>query len=161
MAPDPDVRLRLPVAEDAVLFSRLFDREVMRYVGDGRVRDLGWYRDFVRRQITAEEETGRCFLTVLAAGEVAGFTGLHTWDEDWGPTGATELGWRLGRRFWGRGIARAAGRRVLAEHGAQPLVAMIHVENTASQRLAGQLGFRPAERCTSPEGIRAQCHRRG
>ena len=36
--PTPSFTLRVPRSEDASIFARLFDAEVMRFIGDGTVR---------------------------------------------------------------------------------------------------------------------------
>lgn len=143
--PSPPFTLRVPRPEDAPVFARLFDAEVMRFIGDGTVRDAAWYREFIDRQIEAQERSGLCLRTLVAHGEVAGFVGAQRWSAQWWPTGAMELGWRLGRSFWGRGLATSAARRVIAEArtlGIPELVAMVDAQNPASLRVAGRLGMR-------------------
>lgn len=56
--PTPSFTLRVPRSEDASIFARLFDAEVMRFIGDGTVRDAAWYREFIERQIEAQERLG-------------------------------------------------------------------------------------------------------
>jgi 8-oxo-dGTP diphosphatase len=64
-----------------------------------------------------------------------------------------ELGYWIGRRFWGHGAApEAAGRLArwaLAHLGVERLVASALVENTRSQAVLRRIGFRPAG-----EGVR-------
>lgn len=56
-----------------------------------------------------------------------------------------ELGWRLTRSAWGRGLATEAARAVLdLAFGALALpevIAIIHPDNTRSQRVAAKLGM--------------------
>ena len=98
----PCLELRIPAAEDAAEWYALFrDTRVMEYLG--RPADsLAHYEDMVVRVRTEYEREGFCLYTVLANGEVAGFTGAHRWLNDWGPVGEIELAWRLGCAFWGR-----------------------------------------------------------
>lgn len=157
-----DVVLRPPEISDAEPLHLLFrDPEVMRWIGDGRVRDLAYYEDFVHHQRELFRTKGYCFHTLCVEGRVAGFVGLHDWNAEWGPTGSVELGYRLGKRYWGRGIAFDAARRVLSDIPQLPLTAMIAVGNTRSERLALRLGFVAAESYRIPGGGEARCHRRG
>ena len=90
------------------------------------------------------EREGFCLYTVLANGEVAGFTGAHRWLNDWGPAGEIELAWRLGCALWGEGIATRAAQQVmgeLADAGHQQVYAVIHARNRASAAVAQRLGM--------------------
>lgn len=67
---------------------------------------------------------------------------------------APELGWRLGRAVWGRGLATEAalaarddalGRLALPE-----LISIIHPDNERSQRVAIKLGMRRHEQIENP-----------
>lgn len=94
------------------------------------------------------EREGFCLYTVLANGEVAGFTGAHRWLNDWGPAGEIELAWRLGCALWGEGIATRAAQQVmgeLADAGHQQVYAVIHARNRASMAVAQRLGIAPAQ----------------
>jgi RimJ/RimL family protein N-acetyltransferase len=56
-----------------------------------------------------------------------------------------ELGWRLGRRAWGRGLA-TEGATAARDHafdavGIDELISIIHPENRRSQRVAKKLGM--------------------
>ncbi|WP_158548490.1 GNAT family N-acetyltransferase [Blastococcus sp. TF02A-26] len=150
------VELRVPIDADADAWTELFDDPVvMRYVGTGEVRDRGWYRGFVRRQQELAGSTGLCLCTVLVDGEVAGFAGIQPWAHPWGPTGELEIGWRLGRRFWGRGTATAAARLVLGrarELRVRHVVALIHAENAASLAVAGKVGLGEEAVLRAPHG---------
>jgi RimJ/RimL family protein N-acetyltransferase len=56
-----------------------------------------------------------------------------------------ELGWRLARDAWGRGLAyeaaSAARDHALRETGLEELISIIHPENQRSRRLAQRLGM--------------------
>ncbi|HSA83179.1 MAG TPA: GNAT family N-acetyltransferase [Geminicoccaceae bacterium] len=61
-------------------------------------------------------------------------------------SGLIEIGYRYIRAAWGRGVATEAGRAVL-EHGFRtlgldPIVAVTHPDNRASQRVLEKLGLR-------------------
>jgi RimJ/RimL family protein N-acetyltransferase len=60
--------------------------------------------------------------------------------------GVAELAWVVGTQWQGRGIAREAARlvleRLLAE-GVRRVVAHVHPDHVASQRVAAALGLEP------------------
>lgn len=157
------MQLRVPIDADAAAWAELFDdAEVMRYIGTGEVRDRDWYGAFVRRQQELAETTGLCLFTVLVGGEVAGFAGVQPWTQPWGPTGEPEIGWRLGRRFWGCGTATTAAREVLDRaraRGVPHVVAMIHAQNAASLAVARKVGLVREAVLWTPHG--APVHRYG
>jgi RimJ/RimL family protein N-acetyltransferase len=150
------VRLRVPTAADSEVWAELFDdAEVMRYVGTGEVRDRAWYAAFVSRQQELAAATGLCLFSVLVGDEVAGFTGVQPWTQPWGPTGEPEVGWRLGRRFWGRGTATAAARTALDRArslGVARVVAVVHAQNAASLAVARKLGLTEEAALRAPSG---------
>ena len=55
-----------------------------------------------------------------------------------------EIGWTLGRQFWGRGYATEGARRALEyafiELGKEHVISLIHPENKGSIRVAERLG---------------------
>ncbi|PPF83391.1 GNAT family N-acetyltransferase [Subtercola sp. Z020] len=155
--------MRVPTAADAEAWFELFaDAEVMRFIGDGRVQPLEWYRAFVARQQALAADTGLCLFSLVldvAGGTtaVAGFAGLQPWTQPWGPTGRTEVGWRLGAAHQGRGLATAAARLCLTRAGARGIhdpVAMIDAGNAVSIAVARKLGMAPESEHTSPTGAR-------
>lgn len=160
MKSDDDVALRPPVAADvAKLFQVFSDHDVMRFIGEGLLQGRTYYERFVEREASRARERGYCLQTIVVAGEVAGFAGIHDWDAPWGPTGELEMGWRLGRKFWGRGIAYAAGRLVLDRSQGVNLVAMIQAGNIRSEALATRLGFGAVEVYEDPNGRTVHCYR--
>ena len=150
------VSLRVPTADDAVAWCELFDDpEVMRYIGDGSIRDRAYYEDLVREEQELARTTGLCLFSVVVDRRVVGFAGVHIWSRPWGPTGRPEIGWRLGREHWGRGYATAAAQSVLdlaRDHGISHLVAMVQAANAASAAVAGRLGMTLERELVSPEG---------
>lgn len=93
---------------------RRADPEVMRWIGDGSVRTRqqtkagieAWERDWERWGF------GLFALEMRTTGELAGFTGLAVPEFLPEVMPAVEIGWRLGRRFWGAGLATEAARAV-------------------------------------------------
>ena len=125
--------LRAPVPEDAVALAPMYaDPEVMRYVGDGRTLTRSETDRSVRRMIERWEADGfGLFTTVRKEDEaVVGRVGLLVWNTDtWEPTtraeaanvpSEVEVGYTLGRDYWGRGYATEAATAVLA-HAFGPL----------------------------------------
>ena len=73
--------------------------------------------------------------TILADGQVAGNIG--SWDQ----SGEREVGYWLGREFWGRGIATRALELFLTEVTIRPLYAHVVRHNRASRRVLEKCGF--------------------
>ncbi|MFJ4693671.1 GNAT family N-acetyltransferase [Streptomyces sp. NPDC088766] len=160
----PVVRLRVPTDEDAVAWHRVFDHpEVMEFHG-GRSAGLSVYEELTARQRRHDAERGFCLWTMLDESErVVGFTGAQPWDREWGPTGEIEIGWRLGREYWGRGYATAAARMTLErvrDAGVPGVVAMVAAPNSRSIAVTRRLGMRLADVFTAPGSRReAHCYR--
>lgn len=79
------------------------------------------------------------------AGEVIGFCGLKRSNEEAGPQGEHEIGWRLRQDAWGLGYAREAAEaslRIGFEQFAAPhILAMTIQENAPSWRLMERIGM--------------------
>ncbi|MBL8062432.1 MAG: GNAT family N-acetyltransferase [Anaerolineales bacterium] len=85
------------------------------------------------RKIMADENT---FLkTILCDGQVAG--NILSFDMD----GKREVGYWLGRDFWGMGIASEALTQVLGLVAMRPLYAHVSKRNRASRRVLEKCGF--------------------
>ena len=101
--------------------------------------------------------------TGAAGRPVMGFTGAQPWPYDWGPVGEVEIGWRLGRAYWGRGYATAAARLALEAvraAGVPHVVAMVAAANSRSIAVTRRLGMRHAETLVAPVSKRdALCFR--
>lgn len=78
--------------------------------------------------------------TVLVNGRVAGH--VVAFERE----GRPEVGYWLGREFWGQGLATEALRAFLALHTVRPLQARAVVDNVASLRVLEKCGFRPLAR---------------
>ncbi|SDE09724.1 Protein N-acetyltransferase, RimJ/RimL family [Streptomyces sp. LaPpAH-199] len=160
----PAVRLRVPTDEDALTWYRVFDDpEVMEFFG-GRRADLCDYEELTARQRRHDAELGYCLWTLTDEEDaVLGFTGAQPWPHaHYGPVGAIEIGWRLGRTAWGRGYASAAARTTLERvraAGVGEVVAMVHERNARSMAVAERLGMRRAESYDTPRGQVAVCFR--
>jgi RimJ/RimL family protein N-acetyltransferase len=73
---------------------------------------------------------------LLDRGEVAG--DIASWRSE---SGLREIGYRVGRQFWGRGIATAALTAFLAELDGRPLYAHALKTNASSIRILEKCGF--------------------
>jgi len=150
--------LRAPVADDAGALAPMYaDPEVMRFVGDGRPLTRAETHRSVKRMIQRWEADGFGLFTTVRKddGAVIGRVGLLVWNADtWEPTtraesenGRTEVevGYTLGRDYWGQGYATEAAGAVrdyaLRELGADRLIALIIHGNTASENVARKLGL--------------------
>ena len=133
------------------------DPEVMRYLGAGRTLDRDEAETSLRRLLRNFELDGfgQLALERTADGEVIGRCGFLVWDvptltptTEREATGLTELeiGYALGRDFWGQGYATEAATAVrdqaLGPMGRTRLIAFVRPENHASARVAEKLGMR-------------------
>ncbi|KAB1143061.1 GNAT family N-acetyltransferase [Streptomyces luteolifulvus] len=75
-------------------------------------------------------------LTILADGDVVGSAAVY------GEPGEREVTYWVDRAYWGRGIATAALRGLLAEVPERPLYARAAADNEASRRVLEKCGFR-------------------
>ena len=151
----PVVRLRVPTDEDAVAWYRIFDDpDVMEFHG-GKSAELSFYEELTARQRRHDAERGFCLWTMVDGdGRVIGFTGAQPWPRDWGPTGEIEIGWRLGREYWGKGYATAAARLTLERlraAGVTKVVAMVRPGNERSIAVTKRLGMDLAETFPHPQ----------
>ncbi|GAB7032688.1 GNAT family N-acetyltransferase [Streptomyces platensis subsp. malvinus] len=163
--PLPAVELRVPTDEDALHWHRVFnDRDVMEFHG-GAPAEPSVYEELTARQRRHHAELGFCLYTLLdpADGAVMGFTGAQPWPGDWGPVGEIEIGWRLGRAYWGKGYATAAATAALESvraAGVRHVVAMVDARNTRSIAVTRRLGMHHAETLLTPvSGRTGHCYR--
>ncbi|KIF79117.1 acetyltransferase [Streptomyces sp. 150FB] len=162
--PLPVVRLRVPTEEDAFAWHKIFDDpDVMEFHG-GAAAELSVYEELTARQRRHDAERGFCLWTMLNGdGEVIGFTGAQPWPhEEFGPVGEIEVGWRLGRAYWGRGYVTAAANTTLERvraAGVGRVVAMVNSRNARSVAVTRRLGMELVETYISPSKQEAYCFR--
>ncbi|MFJ6567287.1 GNAT family N-acetyltransferase [Streptomyces sp. NPDC091292] len=77
---------------------------------------------------------------VLADGDVIGSAAVY------GPPEEREVTYWIDRAYWGRGVATAALRALLAEETVRPLYARVAADNAGSRRVLEKCGFRITER---------------
>jgi RimJ/RimL family protein N-acetyltransferase len=136
--------LREFVLDDLEDFFRMVnDPEITRYTGDDcqtleeartRLED-GPFQDYRKYGY------GRWAGIDKTTGKVIGFAGLKYLDD----VGEVDLGYRLFKEYWGRGLATEASRAVVA-YGfdkLQPkrIIGMADMENQASVRVLQKVGF--------------------
>ena len=73
--------------------------------------------------------------TILVDGQVAGNIG--SWEQD----GQRDVGYWLGREYWGRGVATRALALFLRQVSARPLYAYVAKHNIGSRRVLEKCGF--------------------
>jgi RimJ/RimL family protein N-acetyltransferase len=128
----------------------LSDPEVTRYLFSGRTMDDDLAREvFERRKRTwAEEGLGLWALELKETGDLVGWTGLQYIGYEIGLVGQVEVGWTLGREWWGRGLAPEAAETSLAygftELGLERIYALRAPENAKSDRVMAKIGMEPA-----------------
>ncbi|MEU5097476.1 GNAT family N-acetyltransferase [Streptomyces sp. NPDC020996] len=123
-----------------VFFRQMNDPEALRMAAftaedpaDRAAFDDRWER------IRASDAVTR---TVLADGDVVGSAAVY------GEPGEREVTYWVDRAYWGRGVATAALRALLAEVPERPLYARAAADNTGSRRVLEKCGFRETARAT-------------
>jgi RimJ/RimL family protein N-acetyltransferase len=126
------------------------DPEVMRYIGSGHVLGRALSDELIVRFEREWRERGYGLWAVeeqAAPGVLLGFCGLTVPMFLPEVLPAVEVGWRLGRDAWGRGIATEAASAALAfgfaECGMREILAIVHPDNARSLRVAEKLGMVP------------------
>ncbi|MGW8061325.1 GNAT family N-acetyltransferase [Streptomyces ziwulingensis] len=121
-----------------VFFRQMNDPEALRMAaftpGDPADRDAfeeHW------RKIRASSDVVR---TVLGDGDVVGSVAVY------GQPGEREVTYWIDRAYWGRGVATAALRDLLAQVRDRPLYARAAADNTASRRVLEKCGFETSAR---------------
>ena len=140
----PRLRLRPRTPSDFdACFAMDQDPEVARFIW-GEPPEPESYREVLRGRFASDwpPEGGIWTVEERAAPGCLGWCGLFPLEE----TGLIEIGYRYLPKAWGRGIASEAAARAL-DHGFRvfgfdPIVAVIHPENRASQRVAEKIGLR-------------------
>jgi RimJ/RimL family protein N-acetyltransferase len=130
------VVLRQVVEDDLAIFfchqDDSLSSTMARVARRNRATDLARWRRLLADQSVAVR-------TVVAGGSVAGYVmSFHRND-------VRELGYWLGREFWGRGYAGDAVRQYLRLELQRPLFAIVAEDNVGSRRILARCGFREFE----------------
>lgn len=121
------------------------DPRVMEFIGEPMTRERS--DEFVDRIVARFESEGCGLWAVEVPGvsPLVGFVGLNrpTFEAPFLP--ATEIGWRLGTAYWGRGYASEAARAALAfafgELALSEVVSFTTAGNARSRRVMERLGM--------------------
>ncbi|MBT2444552.1 GNAT family N-acetyltransferase [Streptomyces sp. ISL-36] len=153
----PRLLLRRWTDDDLVPMAEInADPEVMRWIGDGSVRDLEQTAEDIERweEEWDDEGFGLFAVELLASGELIGFAGLSVPDFLPEVLPAVEIGWRLGRQYWGHGYASEAAHAALEfalqDRGLDRVVSITHISNTASENVMRKLGMVPERDTNHP-----------
>ena len=130
--PPVTVALRDVTADDLpIFFAHRLDPIACQLVGfparDRATFDAQWARNLADARNTHR--------TIVADGRVAGSIVAYTQDD------LREVGYWLGREFWGRGIATRALAAFLRVETARPLHAHVPTHNVGSRRVLEKCGF--------------------
>lgn len=131
------------------------DPEVVRFIGGQTFgRDEVELRLGVMRERFGRDGFGQFLIVRRDDGEILGRCGFLVWNvPDWTITTRAdavgdyeiELGWMLGRQFWGSGYATEAALAVrdfaFGELGLERLISLIAEENVASAAVARRLAM--------------------
>lgn len=132
----------------------LYSDPVANKYFDSIAMSLDEVRDMVRARLAeAPDGMGHCVFEL--DGEIVGLGKLRPSESL--PGRVPEIGWRLRRDHWGRGLA-TEGARCLLDHAFGDLRvasvwAIVHPDNQPSIRLAKRLGFRDADPADRLAGV--------
>lgn len=146
-----------PIDESSLDAFEVFmaDPKVVRFIGGETLgRDEVETHLGVMRERFERDGFGHFVLTRRNDGRIVGRCGLLVWNvPEWTITTRAEaegdyeieMGWTLGREFWGHGYATEAARAIQAfafgELGLDRLISLIAAENVASAAVARRLGM--------------------
>ena len=136
--------LRAFASEDAKPLHQMFQgKDVLRYFPNSDPPALERVEKLVQFQLDHWEKHGYgWWATVLGeSDEFIGWSGLQYLPE----TDETEIGFLLGRPFWGKGLATEAAlagvRFGFIDLGIETIVGITHPENVASQKVLEKIGM--------------------
>jgi RimJ/RimL family protein N-acetyltransferase len=151
------LRLRRWSTEDVEAMTAInSDPEVMRWISDGSLSDRDRTAASIARCERSWDENGFGLFAVelRASGELTGFAGLAIPQFLPQILPAVEIGWRLGRQFWGAGLATEAARAALAfgfeQCDLDRVVSIYQRDNLASGNIMRKLGMRLIEETVDP-----------
>ena len=133
---EDDVPQLLALANDAQVSQGLRDRFPFPYT----IEDARWH--VAHAAALSEASMDRLYAIEFEGRAIGGF-GLHLHDDVY--RHSAELGYWLGRPYWGRGlmtrVVRAAADYALPRHGLYRLAAAVYSNNPASGRVLMKAGF--------------------
>lgn len=125
------------------------DSEVMEFFASTLTREQS--SETVDRIMAHQRAHGFCFFAAELPGqaEFIGFIGISTVPFEAAFTPDVEIGWRLARPYWYRGLATEGARACLRygfdTAGCQEIVAYTAVDNVRSRRVMEKIGMRHDE----------------
>ncbi|MFT7676279.1 MAG: RimJ/RimL family protein N-acetyltransferase [Planctomycetota bacterium] len=139
------------------------DAQAMGWVGDGLVltpEDGGRWIEVTHANYE-QRGYGMSVISLRSTGQVLGFCGLvHP-----GGQPDVEVKYAFHRSTWGQGIATEAVRGMLdygrGHHAMQEIIATVHPDNLASQRVLTKVGMRLAETIKQEDGSSTLLFRTG
>lgn len=140
--------LREIIEEDAQGFYELdSDPEVHKYLGNKPVKNIEQSRDIIKhvRKQYVENGIGRWAIIDKATKEFIGWSGLKYEKNLRENINYYDLGYRLKRKFWGKGIATETAIESLKygfdQLNIKEICAAAHTENVASNKILTNIGF--------------------
>jgi RimJ/RimL family protein N-acetyltransferase len=130
--PQPDVRLRAVQTAD---LERLYEQQNDAAAAAMAAFPPRDYAQFMAHWHRILADTAVVTQAIVVGSEVAGNIGSWTQDE------RREVGYWLGREFWGRGIATRALALLLRVDPTRPLYATVAAHNVGSLRVLAKCGF--------------------
>ena len=131
------VRLREVIDSDLpVFFEQQLDAEAVHMAAFATRGREAFFAHWSK--IRADETT--VLKTIVLDGQVAG--NIVSWE----PSERREIGYWLGKEFWGKGIATAALAQFLQHLTARPLYAHVAAHNVASIKVLQKCGFTVSSR---------------
>lgn len=117
------------------------DAEVTHFLGDGHLQSPDEAAEYVHKHIRSEAQNGYSRYALWHRHSeclvgICGFAQLSS---------GVDMGWRVGRTFWGNGFATEAAREVLrygrSVLNLSPIFVTVAVENRRSLRVVEKLGL--------------------
>ena len=150
MTDRPTVRLRPVEDADLPIFLAHQDDPVAAAMAAFPTRDPDAVYD---HRATIRADPGNITRTIEADGAVAG--DIVSWIADV----HREVGYWIGREWWGRGIATNALRLLLSELRDRPILAHIALDNIGSQRVVEHCGFVRVGEAVAEDGVHEAIYR--
>jgi RimJ/RimL family protein N-acetyltransferase len=145
MSAPPDVRLRAVEDADLPTFLDHQDDPVAAAMAAFPTRDR---EAFFEHWAEIREDPTVVTRTIVLDGVVVG--DIVSWLE----RGQREVGYWVGRGYWGRGIATCALRLLLDEIRERPMFAHVALDNIGSRRVLEHCGFVGVGEADADDGVR-------
>jgi RimJ/RimL family protein N-acetyltransferase len=132
------------------------DPDVMAFIGNGSVQTPEQASGLIDYAEKAWDENGYGLFAVelLETGELIGFVGLSLPNFMPELLPSVEIGWRLGKAYWGKGYATEAAKEALEFAIRLPyieeIVSICQLGNVASARVMQKIGLKFDRRSVDP-----------